>query len=131
MLPSNNAPFGCSTLARKRPRVALARRFGMPGIQMGFLAEYSTGYANSTDQGLPGPAGRPAAGRPCLPSLSIVVGLSSLAHEHHEELEQVHEADVEAERAEDGDLLGHFRAPRLGILRLDPLGVIGDQFCFE
>src|SRR5215813_718093 len=61
------------------------------------------------------------------PALSIVVGLSSLAHEHHEELKQVHEADVEAERAEDRDLLGHFRAPRLGILRLDPLGVIGDQ----
>ena len=32
------------------------------------------------------------------------IQLAPLSHEHHQELEQIHEVDVEAERAEDGDL---------------------------
>src|SRR5215475_6686005 len=34
-----------------------------------------------------------------------------LAHEGHQELEQVDEVEVQAERAEDGDLLGRVRTP--------------------
>jgi hypothetical protein len=40
--------------------------------------------------------------------------LPSLAHKHHQELEQVDEVQVEPECAEDGDLFGHLGAPRLG-----------------
>ena len=46
-----------------------------------------------------------------------------LSEEHHQELEQVHEVEIKAERAEDRDLLGDVAAPGLGILVLDPLGV--------
>src|ERR671912_2228439 len=50
-----------------------------------------------------------------------------LAQEAHEELEQVHEVEVEAERAEDRDFFDDVGTPSLGILLLDPLGVVGDQ----
>src|SRR5579883_1329265 len=62
-----------------------------------------------------------------LPS-QVVTGLvAALSHEAHQELEQVHEVEVEAERPENRDLLGHLGAPGVGILLLDLLGVVGDE----
>src|SRR5471032_2119405 len=49
--------------------------------------------------------------------------IAALSHEAHEELEQVDEVEIEAEGAEDGDLLGRARLPSLGILFLDLLRV--------
>ena len=53
--------------------------------------------------------------------------VATLSQETHQELKKVHEVEVEAKRAEDGDLLDHVGAPSVGVLFLDLLCVVGDE----